>query len=199
MPNGSTITNYKSGNIVIVSFYDGSDMGKRIGNDANDVWYSLPDEVGKYTGSPLNFDARKTEVKQLMNKFKVKKLPAVLFLEKKEGTDWELKNTLTGNVPREAIEATYYRVINNLYGRGDNALSKAAKEKDSLIPMFKNEQSFLNLPNGMVRFGMGLIGILATAKAARSKNNAGRIAYGSIAAYTGYTLFYPGHSSIHFE
>lgn len=197
MPGGSTTTIYKPGSISIVTLSDGSDIGNRVSGDSNQVWFDLPDELSKYTGSPLSYDARKPEVQQLIKQFQVKKFPAVLFLKKKEGTQWEIKNTLTGNVPIEAIEATYWRVLNNMYGRGDNALSKAVEENIGLLNVFEGNNILLS-PK-IMKIGLSIIAILAGGKAATADNTGVKIAFGSVAALVGYKLFYPGKSTIHFE
>lgn len=191
----STQNNYQKGDIVTAIFYNESQRSNRVASLANGVWFDLPDELAKYTGSPYSIDIKEQGAEEIAKQMKVKKIPAIVFMEKKDGNQWETKTTLTGNVPKKAIEATYFRVINKIYGRGDNALAKLESEHG----LIKGDDGSGLFPAEIVRLGMQALTGFALYQTVEAEDNVKRAGYGALATYGAYQLFRKGSTTIDFE
>lgn len=188
MTNGSTVTNYREGDIATAIIYDSSVNARSLASLAGEVWFGLEEDLAKYTGSPIYLNAENEEVKKILAKITVneKDIPVIAFLRYKGSGDFELKQKLSGNVSREAIWATYFREIYKIYGTGDHALATHKSKYQGYIQ--GDGQGIPFLTKEAKNFLLIALTALATYQASKAENGAGKIAYGGLAAFTGYQL-----------
>lgn len=196
MSNGSSAVNYEPGDIVIIALYDNTPVANKVVSAANSVWASLPPELDKYANAPFSIGQSNQQYYPMLQKLKVKKLPALVFTEYLGNGQWKTLTTLTGDVPSEVIENTYYRTINDIYGRGDNALAQKISEF-GLIP--GPGAGMFSLPPEFVRGAMWFLALYSTYKAADANTPFSRGVFGAGAAYSYYQLFRKGKSTVHYE